>query len=258
MDILDKIAVNKRLEIEEMKLTLPLESFIDKIPSEASFLFSKVLSDKNRINIIAEIKKGSPSKGIISQDFNPGELAKQYKDGNAAALSVLTERKFFYGSFEYLKIAKEISGLPVLCKDFILDPYQVYHARYMGTDAILLIVKMLTRKTISELLALAKKVGLDVLVEVHNKDELEIALETEAEIIGVNNRNLNDFSVDLQTSVELGKLIPNDTIKVAESGIIGYSDIEKLKKSGYNNFLIGEALMKAENPIKMLEELQGR
>lgn len=256
MDILERIAVHKKFEIEQMKIDLPLETIKSQLLLGKYLYFKNILSDRNKINIIAEIKKGSPSKGIISKDFDPEELAKLYKEGGASALSVLTDEKFFYGSFENLKKAKEVSSLPVLCKDFFIDSYQLYFANYIGADAVLLIVKMLSKEKLKEFLSIAKDLGLDALVEVHDEKELEIALEAKAEIIGVNNRNLNTFEVDIQTAVDLSKLIPEDIIKVAESGIFTADDIRKLKSAGYNNFLIGEALVTAENPVELLKELQ--
>ena len=256
IDILQKIAANKRLEIELLKVELPVEKLLSLIPIDSFGRFKDALSDKSKVNIIAELKKGSPSKGIIVEEFEVELLAQQYKDGGAAALSVLTEQKYFFGRYQYLKEAKEISGLPVLCKDFFIDPYQIYHAKYIGADAILLIVKMLTRGKLTELLNTAKTVGLDCLVETHDESEIEIAFASGAEIIGVNNRNLSDFSVDINRAVELSALIPEDKIKIAESGIFNKDDITLLKDAGYNNFLIGEALVKADDPVKLLKELQ--
>ena len=257
MDILEKIALNKRMEIEELKINLPLERFKDDLPDKEPFRLSKALSKKDNINIIAEIKKGSPSKGIISEDFNPAELAGQYKDGGAAALSVLTESKYFFGNYDYIDLTAKEAGLPILCKDFIIDRYQIYHAKYINADAVLLIVKMLTPEMLKQLNNTALEIGIDTLVETHSDEELDIALEAGIDIIGVNNRNLSTFEVDLQTSIDLAKHIPADRIKVAESGIFSFDDIKRLQEAGYNNFLIGEALVKSENPIKLLKSLRG-
>lgn len=256
-DILYKIADDKRYEVEQLKEHLPLEKIINAIDIDKKHLFKKALSDKQNINIIAELKKGSPSKGIIKAQFDPEKTAQKYKEGGAVALSVLTEQKYFYGRYEYLKIVREKTQLPVLCKDFILDAYQIYHACYMGADAILLIVKLLTRQQLSNFIEIANNIGLDTLVEIHNQQELQIALGSGTEIIGVNNRNLNDFTVDLKIAESLAPLIPKSVIKVSESGIFNYSDIKFLKNAGYNNFLIGEALMKTDDPILLLESLRG-
>lgn len=257
IDILDKIAINKRMEVDELKIEIPLERLKNDIPEKEAFRLTKALSNRETINIIAEIKKGSPSKGIISEDFDPIGLARQYKEGGASALSVLTESKFFYGNYDYMKMTSDETGLPVLCKDFLLDPYQVYHAKYKSADAILLIVKLLSSEMLKRLLDLATEIGLDALVEVHSKTELEVALEIGAKIIGVNNRNLQTFEVNLQTSIDLADMIPNDKIKVAESGIFTFDDVKRLKDAGYNNFLIGESLVKAADPIELLRSLRG-
>lgn len=257
MDILQKIAANKRLEIELLKAELPVQRLLRSITVESTNNFIEALLDKRRINIIAELKKGSPSKGVIIEEFEPEVLAANFRDGGAAALSVLTEQNFFFGRYEYLKEAKEVSGLPVLCKDFFIDIYQLYHAKYIGADAVLLIVKMLTREKLSEMLETAHTIGLKCLVETHDEIEVNIALECGAEIIGVNNRDLSDFSVDIKRAAELSKLIPDDKIKIAESGIFTKEDINFLKDYGYNNFLIGEALSRSDDPVKLLRELIG-
>ncbi len=180
-----------------------------------------------------------------------------YHDGGASALSVLTESKYFYGNYKYIKAASDKTNLPILCKDFMLEPYQIYHAKYIHADAILLIVKLLPKELLVEMIKVAAELGLDALVEVHDEAELQIALESDAKIIGVNNRNLTTFETDLQTSVALAKLIPSDKIKVAESGIFNYENIKLLQQAGYNNFLIGEALVKDDNPSELLKRLRG-
>ena len=254
--ILEKIIVNKRLEIEELKIEWPLQSLKERFPDRPNGLFRKAVENRSGVNIIAEIKKGSPSKGILLADFDPVSLANQYRNGGAAALSVLTERKHFFGRVEYLELARHESGLPVLCKDFFIDPFQLHYARAMHADAVLLIVRLLTIESLCDYLRLADEIGLDCLVEVHDENELEIALDAGAEIIGVNNRNLEDFSVTLETSERLGKLMPKDVIRVAESGIFKVEDIVRLQKAGYNNFLIGEALVKAKVPAALIRSLR--
>lgn len=255
MKILDEIVARKRVEIEDLKLAEPIDKLVENFSDKEINYFKNQISDKSKINIIAEIKKGSPSKGIIKENFNPVKIARQYKEGQAAALSVLTESNFFFGQYGYLEVAKKETGLPVLCKDFIIDPYQIYYARFRSADAVLLIVRLLNRKQLIYFQEIAKEINLDCLIEVHNQEELEIALESEAKIIGVNNRNLADFSVSLETSVQLAEMIPEDIVKVSESGIFTKEHITQLGKSGYNAFLIGESLMKSENPAEMIKSL---
>lgn len=255
-DILEQIAQHKRIEVAELKASRPLERFVSRLPVEKDFRFCAALAAQEPVKIIAEIKKASPSKGVLQSDFNPEQMAIQYKAGGAAALSVLTDAKFFQGMFEYLDIAKRASGLPILCKDFIVDPYQLYYARYMGADAVLLIVRLLTRQALAEMQKKAHDLGLDCLVEVHTEGEVEVALDSGAKIIGVNSRNLADFTVSLDAAIRLGEAIPKDKIKVAESGIFAPGDIRQLRQAGYSCFLIGEALMKASDPAKLLQELQ--
>jgi indole-3-glycerol phosphate synthase len=255
--ILEKIAEQKFEEVEALKLDLPLEEILENLPSKGQLRFREALGEKSQVNIIAEIKKASPSKGIIRADFDPVDLARQYCEGGAAALSVLTETAYFFGRYEYLKLASDASGLPVLCKDFVVDPYQLYHAKYMGADAVLLIVRLLSRRRLADFLLLADEIGLDALVEVHGEEELEIACDSKAKIIGVNNRNLDTFEVDIETSVKLADKMPRDILKVAESGIFERKDVEKLSGAGYNCFLIGEALMKSDQPVELLKSLRG-
>ena len=254
--ILEKIALNKRLEVEELKTEKPLAVVKEQCRNAPRGLFADAIRDRSRVNIIAEIKKGSPSKGIMQADFHPASLARQYRDGGAAALSVLTERKYFYGRAEHMALARRESGLPVLCKDFVVDPYQLYYARAMQADAILLIVRLHSADSLRRHLSLAEEIGLDCLVEVYDEKELEMALSAEARIVGVNNRNLEDFTVTLETSERLSKLIPDDIIRVAESGVFTKKDISRLKTAGFSNFLVGEALMKAADPAELIRELR--
>ena len=255
-DILTKIAETKRQTVESLKRTKPLEGFIDKLSTMPSPGFKEALSRQDGPNIIAEIKKASPSKGVLLADFDPVVLAEKYRDGGACALSVLTEEKHFQGRAEYMKLAKEHSGLPVLCKDFIIDKYQLYYAKLMAADAVLLIAGLHSVESLSRFISVAREIGLDTLVEAHNEEELETALSAGADIVGVNNRNLTDFSVSLETSERLAARIPDGVIKVAESGIFSAGDIARLRKSGYNCFLIGEALVTADNPTELLKSLR--
>ncbi len=256
MNILDKIAANKRLEVEELKVLLPEKQLRNKISNESDHRFLKAIERSDKINIIAEIKKGSPSKGIISEDFDPAALATAYNNGGASVLSVLTERMYFFGDTANMKIASDASGLPILCKDFIIDSYQLYHARAHGADAVLLIVRLLEETKLLDLFNKATETGLDCLVEVHNEAELETALKINAPIIGVNNRNLDTFEVNLDTSERLAKMIPEKIVKVAESGIFVPKDISRLKASGYFTFLIGEALVRSDNPAELIKSLR--
>ncbi len=257
MNILEQIAANKRVTVEQLKIEKPLDSIQDNLPADFRLDFKEALSNSSTIHIIAELKRGSPSKGVMVPDFDSVKLARQYKKGGATALSVLTDEKYFYGRHEYMETAKREAKLPVLCKDFIVDPYQIYYARYMNADAILLIVKLLQCKTLTEFLQLARQIGMDCLVEVHSKEELQVSLDCGAEIVGINNRNLNNFSVNLETSEALAPLIPDRVVKVAESGIFTYADIVRLKSAGYNNFLVGEALVTSNDPVGLLKSLRG-
>ncbi|MCD6249067.1 MAG: indole-3-glycerol phosphate synthase TrpC [candidate division Zixibacteria bacterium] len=255
MSVLNKIAANRRKEIERLKIDQPLEGFIDNLENLPPSKFKAALEVTERVNIIAEIKKGSPSKGILRPDLDPGILAREYAKGGAAALSVLTETKHFYGSYDNLKQAHAAVSLPVLCKDFVVDRYQLFHARSLLADAVLLIVALHSPDELTRHLRLAHKIGIDCLVEVHDEVELDIALGAGAVIIGVNNRNLKDFTISLETSERLAAKMPNNIIRVAESGIDSSSDITRLQQAGYNCFLIGETLVMANDPVKKLWEL---
>lgn len=255
-DILQEIAANKRLEIEALKIKLPITKLEREIGSRLPNSFKLALDDPSAVHIIAEMKKGSPSRGLIAPNFDPITLADQYKEGGAAALSILTESKYFYGRYEYIAPAAESTGLPVLCKDFVVDPYQLFHAVYIGAAAVLLIIRLHSIQALRELIDLAEQLGLDCLVETHNEEEIAIALEIGANIIGVNNRDLSDFSVDLAVSERLARLIPAEIIKVSESGIFEAADIVRLRECGYTRFLIGEALVRADDPVRLLQTLR--
>lgn len=255
-DILEQIATHKRAEIEILKQERPLES-LHTSPDEERLSFREALSAPAKVKVIAELKKASPSKGVLIEEFDPEDLAARYRRGGASALSVLTEHKYFQGRLEYMQIAKQSARLPILCKDFVVDPYQIALASHYGADAILLIGRLLTRKTLADYLSEATRIGLDCLVEIHDENELEIALESGALIIGVNSRNLQTFEVDLSIAERLGKAIPDNLIKVAESGVGTKDDIARLSQVGYSCFLIGEALVKCPNPAALLQELIG-
>lgn len=259
-NILQQIAANKRLEIEQAKVERPLGQLrrhIEDNPRPGSHRFKTALVDTSEVRIIAEMKKGSPSRGILRDDFDPRALASEYAAGGAVALSVLTDHKYFYGSFENLAIAGEAApDTPLLCKDFILDAYQLFSARFHGADAALLIVALLTPKEIVELLEVARNLDMDCLVEVHDEAETKVAVDCGAGIVGVNNRNLRDFSVDLAVSEELGTIIPESVVKVSESGLHGPADIRRLLEAGFGAFLIGEALVKSDTPAQLLKEMR--
>jgi indole-3-glycerol phosphate synthase len=205
--------------------------------------------------VIAEIKKASPSKGVIRPEFDPAAIAKSYAKGGAACLSVLTDKDFFHGSEEFLRQARDACALPVLRKDFVIDPYQVYEARAIGADCILLIVAALGDAALLELSLLAAELDLDVLCEVHDAEELERALALPVPLVGVNNRNLRTFETSLDTSLELQELMEYDRIMVTESGIRTAEDVAMLREAGINAFLVGEAFMRAENPGRELQRL---
>jgi indole-3-glycerol phosphate synthase len=209
----------------------------------------------DHIQLIAEVKQASPSRGILTSSFNPTELARAYAEGGAAAISVLTEASYFMASIEHLAAIREAVGLPLLRKDFIFDPYQVYESRAYGADALLLITAILSRGQLEELISLSHSLGLGCLVEVHNEDETERAVLSEAEIIGINNRDLNTFDVDINTTRRLQPLVPKGKIVVSESGIRSRKDVEKLRKWGVDAVLIGEALVTAENVRAKMKEL---
>ena len=205
--------------------------------------------------VIAEIKKASPSKGVLREHFVPHDIAQSYAAHGATCLSVLTDRDYFMGSPEYLKEARAACSLPVIRKDFIIDPYQVYEARAMGADAILLIVAALELSQMLELEACAIENQLDVLVEVHDGAELEAALELQTPLLGINNRNLKTFEVSLQTTLDLLPAIPKDKLVITESGILNANDVKQMQGAGVNAFLIGEAFMRSEHPGKALAAL---
>lgn len=256
--ILDDILENKILEVTEAKTAVPfkvLEEKAENTPAPKDF--KEALSSlQGEVRVIAEIKQASPSKGILSTDFDPVRIAKNYLQAGANAISVLTDKKFFKGSLDDLRKVRATVDLPLLRKDFMIDPYQIYEARCSGADAILLIVAALSADQLTELKSVAGTLGLHTLVEVHNVKELRTALDLKSEIIGINNRDLKTFSVDLQTSVNLKKLIPEDILTISESGIHSIDDIRLLQAQGINSFLIGESFMKAENPVQKIKEIK--
>ena len=251
-DILDKIIATKHLEISESLKTASLASVrtaAEIMPDPRDFvgaIFKKVSA--NLPAVIAEIKKASPSKGVIRENFNPADIAKSYQKGGAACLSVLTDGQYFQGSAEYLKQAKAACKLPVLRKDFMIDPYQVFEARAMGADCILLIVAALELAKMRELEEIAHDLGMAVLVEVHNAEELELAMQLETPLMGINNRNLRTFEVTLQTTLDLLKILPEDRFVITESGIFTPEDVKLMRDNDVHTFLVGEAFMRQPDP----------
>ena len=258
-NILDRILAVKVQEIAAARRVMSETALLrqieaaDKPRDFVGAMRAKI--DAGDAAVIAEIKKASPSKGVLRADFDPPAIAESYASGGAACLSVLTDRQFFQGAPEYLQAARDASGLPALRKDFIVAPYQVYESRAMGADCILLIVSALDDESMHELEALAIELGLAVLVEVHDETELERALKLRTPLIGINNRNLRTFEVSLDTTIDLMDRIPDDRIAVTESGIATKIDVRKLRSYDVNAFLIGEAFMRADDPGAALREL---
>ncbi|MDD4908181.1 MAG: indole-3-glycerol phosphate synthase TrpC [Candidatus Omnitrophica bacterium] len=258
-DALKSIIARKKEKIALNKQALSQEELINRIsalPPAKPFIES--IAKPKQISLIAEIKKASPSAGLIRQDFDPLKIASIYQEAQVQAISVLTEEDFFQGSLNDLNQVRQTISLPLLRKDFILEPYQVYEARAYGADAILLIADILTRETITELSELAQSLGLDALIEVHDEKELKKILKLKnLPLIGINNRSLNTFEVDFTTTQKLFPLIPKDKTVVVESGIKSYQDVLFLRILGVSAVLIGEAFMRADNIYNKVEEIMG-
>jgi len=258
---LDKIVASKKEDVERAKRGLPLKELKRLIPDlPPTRNFKDALSQqrgrrKFPVRIIAEIKKASPSKGIIREDFDPLQIARIYERNGASAISVLTEERFFLGSLNYLKAVRGVTRFPLLCKDFIIDPYQIYQARYYGADAVLLITALLEFNKLRDYVRLAKRLSLAPVVEVHTASELREALKAGSEIIGINNRNLKTFKTDIRTTMKLLPAIPGDTMVISESGFENREDLAQFQGKRINAFLIGEALMREKDIAKKLREL---
>jgi indole-3-glycerol phosphate synthase len=253
--ILDEIVRFRRVDVARTARDTPRKE-LEQSPAYAAPRrgFAQALQ-RGGIAIIAEVKKASPSRGVIRPDFDPAAIARAYEHGGAVGVSVLTEERFFQGHLEHLAQVRRAVHLPILRKDFLIDPYQVVEARTWGADAVLLIVAILGDKQLSEMLTATREQELDALVEIHDERELECALAAGAEIIGINNRDLRSFVTSLETAERLRPLVPAGAIPVAESGISGPADIVRLRRAGFDAFLIGECLMRAPDPGTKLREL---
>lgn len=266
MNILEEIATKRKMDIAARKEKVSfgfVKEMAEKIAREEyerdrefQFPFKKNLKRKG-INFICEVKKASPSKGLIAKDFSYLEIAKEYETAGAAAVSVLTEPEYFLGKDEYLKEIAENISIPVIRKDFTMDAYQIYEAKILGASAVLLICALLDDETLKAFLNVAHSLGLSALVEAHNEEEVKRAMAAGAGIIGVNNRDLKTFTVDINNSVRLRKMVPEEIIFVSESGIKTADDIKVLKENGTNAVLIGETLMRCADKGKMLHKLAG-
>ena len=260
-DILNKILATKKTEVAASKLAVSLDQLQAQAEAQGEprdfvgSIHKKVMA--NKAAVIAEIKKASPSKGVIREDFKPAEIAKSYEKAGAACLSVLTDEQYFQGSAAYLKQARAACKLPVLRKDFIIDEYQVFEARAMGADCILLIVAALELAQMQKLEALANELGMAVLVEVHDADELGLALQLDTPLIGINNRNLRTFEVSLRTTLDLLKIMPEDRFVVTESGIFTPDDVKLMMDNQVQGFLVGEAFMRQDDPGAELARVFG-
>jgi indole-3-glycerol phosphate synthase len=258
-DILKKILETKRKEVTTARQMRSEADLLREAKSRKDVRgFIRAIKDKiaqGKPAVIAEIKKASPSRGVIRENFNPPEIATSYAAHGAACLSVLTDVQFFQGSYDHLRQARAACSLPVLRKDFIIDPYQIVHARALGADCILLIVAALDKTQMAELESLSIELGMDVLVEVHSREELESALELKTNLIGINNRNLRTFETSLRNTIDMLPLVPMDKLVVTESAILSREDVSLMRSHNVNAFLVGERFMRAKEPGLALQEL---
>ena len=258
-EFLERIVRSKRLELDSSRLRVPQEELEKQIKPRSPGVFRQALLSREPgladCAVIAELKKASPSRGVLREDYDPAAIARRYREAGARALSVLTDSEFFLGSLEHLKQAKAASSLPILRKDFTLAEYHLYEAAAAGADAVLLIVAILQPAELVRLLGLSRALGLDALVEVHSAEELRIAIEAGSHIIGVNNRNLKTFEVSLATSFRLIDSIPDEVVAISESGLRTAEDLERLRSAGFDAFLIGERFMMEKDPGAALEHM---
>jgi indole-3-glycerol phosphate synthase len=260
-DILNQIVTHKKQEIKaarQMRPEASLRAELPPIKARRSFYDRLATSNPQGINIIAEIKRASPSKGLIRPDLDPAVYAREYERGGAAALSVLTDRDFFKGSVDDLKAARRATSLPVLRKDFIISAYQIFKTAVIGADALLLIAAILSAQQLQDYLALCQELHLDALVEIHDEDEHQIVTSAGAKLIGINNRNLKTFHTDIGTSISMAARLAKHQVGVAESGFRTPADIDAVRRAGIDNFLIGESIVRADNPSLFLQSLINR
>jgi len=262
-DVLQRILQRKREEVAERRARVSLAAIeaqlkrVDASPPRGFLAALRARVARGQAAVIAEVKKASPSKGVLRADFRPAEIATSYAAGGAACLSVLTDIDFFQGADAYLQQARAACALPVLRKDFNVDPYQLFEARALGADAILLIVSALEDAELREFALLARRLGMDALIEVHDGEELERALRTDAALVGINNRSLRTFDVSLDTTINLLPMVPKDRLLVTESGILSRADVARMRTHAVHAFLVGEAFMRAEDPGAELQRLFG-
>ena len=257
-DILKQIVTGKKQRLAQRKQELTeadLQARIETLSPPRGF--AKSINRSHKISLIAEIKKASPSRGVIRQDFNPPEIASIYKEAGVQAISVITCQDYFLGDIRYLEEVKKVTDCPILRKDFIIEPYQLYESRAFGSDAVLLITQLLSQETLSEFLDLASNLGLDCLVEVHTEKDLRKAMKVKAQLIGINNRNLSTMEIDIKTTQELYPLISKEKVVVVESGIKSYKDLLFFKVLVVEAVLIGEAFMEASDIKARIREIMG-
>lgn len=256
--ILDDIAIKRKKQLQREMEAVPFEAVKKAAEQAAPPLGFKKALQKDHLSIIAEVKKASPSKGLICPNFHPAQIAKNYEAAGADAISALIEETYFHGSPAILREVRKAVKIPVLCKDFVISPYQIYGARAIGTDAVLLIAALLEEETLREYKKIADSLGLACLMEAHNEKELEKVLNSEAEIVGINNRDLKTFQVDIGTTERLARLVPPECVLVSESGFQSRDDVEMAEQAGANAVLIGETLMRSGNISATLRELRGK
>ena len=257
-DILNRIVTRKKQEVKAARQLRPeagLRAELPPMKARRSFYDRLATSNPQGVNIIAEIKRASPSKGLIRPGLDPALYAREYESGGAAALSVLTDQDFFKGSVDDLKTARRATTLPVLRKDFIISAYQIFETAVIGADALLLIAAILSAQQLQDYLALCRELGLDALVEIHDEDEYRKVTGAGAKLIGINNRDLKTFHTDIGTSISMAARLAKHQVGVAESGIRTPADIDAVRRAGINNFLIGESLVRAGNPRLFLQSL---